>query len=116
VAAAHLIFVGSCKLSSAAEGDTEGGLDRATVAALYLEHADELRRMLLGVLRDGQLAADALQLAFVRAMECGGDVRDESRKAWLFRVAYNEALAILRRAATHQRATERLGCERRSND
>lgn len=100
-------------LSSAEEqGLDRPGLDREAVAALYLEHADELRRMLLGLLRDGPLVADALQLAFLKAMECGGEVRDESRKTWLFRVAYNEAMAVHRRSATAQRARERLATGR----
>jgi len=85
----------------------EGALDAALVAALYVEHAEELRRFLLGVLRDPQLASDALQATFVKLVEKGGSSREESRKAWLFRVAFHEALALRRRADVDQRAVRR---------
>jgi RNA polymerase sigma-70 factor (ECF subfamily) len=83
-------------------------LDSATIAALYREHSAELRRFLVGVLRDETLAADTLQVAFVRAMEVGHTTGEESRKAWLFRVAYNEALAVRRREAVGKRILDNL--------
>jgi RNA polymerase sigma factor (sigma-70 family) len=84
-------------------------IDAAIVAALYLEHADELRRFLTGVLRDADLAGDVLQAAFARLIELGHTVREgTSRKSWLFSVAYHEALAIRRRAATEQKVVGRL--------
>jgi RNA polymerase sigma-70 factor (ECF subfamily) len=83
-------------------------LDAATIEALYRDHADELRRFLVGVLRDESLAADAMQVAFVRAMEVGHTAGEESRKSWLFRVAYNEALALRRREATGKRIVASL--------
>jgi RNA polymerase sigma-70 factor (ECF subfamily) len=86
-------------------------LDPGAVAALYVQHSDELRRFLIGVLRDSQLASDVLQTTFVKLVERGGPRAEESRKAWLFRVAYHEALAqrrrqnlgneVLRRVAWH---------------
>lgn len=72
-------------------------LDPAAVAALYVQHGEELRRFLIGVLRDPQLASDVLQTTFVKLVERGGRSAEESRKAWLFRVAYHEALAQRRR-------------------
>lgn len=86
----------------------EGKLDPAEVAALYLEHGDELRRFLLGVIRDPQLVNDALQVAFTKLVERGHGTRSESRKAWLFRVAYNEALAVRRREAVGDRVFRRV--------
>jgi RNA polymerase sigma-70 factor (ECF subfamily) len=83
-------------------------LDSETVESLYREHAAELRRFLVGVLRDESLASDATQAAFVKAMELGRVVRDQSRKAWLFRVAYHEALAIRRRETTGNRILDSL--------
>jgi len=83
------------------------------VAALYLEHADELRRFLTGVLHDADLAGDVLQAAFARLIELGHTVREgASRKSWLFSVAYHEALAIRRRAATEQKVVGRLAAGR----
>jgi RNA polymerase sigma-70 factor (ECF subfamily) len=83
-------------------------IDPAKVAALYVEHGQQLRSFLLGVLRNEHLAADVLQLTFVKVLEQGHTAQDESLKGWLFRVAYNEALIVRRREAVHGRATERL--------
>jgi len=83
-------------------------VDSAMVAALYVEHAEELQRFLAGVLRDPQLAADALQAAFVKMVERGHNTQAESRKAWLFRVAYHEAIALRRKDAARDRATRKL--------
>jgi RNA polymerase sigma factor (sigma-70 family) len=72
-------------------------LDPSVVATLYLEHGEELRRFLLGILRDAQLTSDVLQATFVKLVQRGHETRAESRKAWLFRVAYHEAMAYRRR-------------------
>jgi len=86
----------------------EGKLDGAVVAALYVEHGETLRRFLLGVLRDAQLANDVLQATFAKMVEQGHTTRESSRKAWLFRVAYHEAMAVRRRQATGERIVRRL--------
>ena len=91
-------------------------LDAALVAALYVEHAEELRRFLVGVLRDSQLAADALQTTFVRLVEKGGRTREETRKAWLFRVAFHEALALRRRQQAGDKAVQGAAWSRRSSE
>jgi RNA polymerase sigma-70 factor (ECF subfamily) len=75
----------------------KGQLDPSVVAALYVEHGEELRRFLLGILRDAQLASDVLQATFAKLVQRGHETRSESRKAWLFRVAYHEAMAYRRR-------------------
>jgi len=80
-----------------------GPLDPSVVAALYVEHGEELRRFLLGMLRDAQLTADVLQATFVKMVQRGHETREESRKAWLFRVAYNEAMAYRRREGVGDR-------------
>lgn len=88
---------------SAAE---EGKIDRAVVESLYEQHGAELQRFLLGILRDSQLASDAFQATFTKAIERGHTSRPETRKAWLFRVAYNEAMLIRRRGAATKRMLE----------
>ncbi len=82
-------------------------LDASTVAALYLEHADELRRFLIGLLRHSELAADALQTTFTKAVEQGHTARQETLKSWLFTVAYHEAMLIRRRQGVTERAMEK---------
>ncbi len=86
----------------------EGKLDSAVVAALFEQHSQELLRFLVGVVRDHQLASDALQAAFTKMVERGHETSEESRKAWLFRVAYNEALLVRRRQKTGKSVLERV--------
>lgn len=74
-----------------------GPLDPAIVAALYLEHGEALRRFLTGVTRDAALAQDVVQTTFAKLAELGSKTQTESRKAWLFRVAFHEALEARRR-------------------
>lgn len=83
-------------------------IDSAFVAALYEEHADELRRFLFGVLRDHDLSTDALQNAFSKMIEVGHTARQETLKGWLFRVAYHEALALRRRQGVDGKAMRKL--------
>jgi RNA polymerase sigma-70 factor (ECF subfamily) len=90
-------------------------IDPALVAALFLEHEEELRRFLTGVLRDRQLAGDALQNTFAKVIQHGHGVREESRKAWLFRVAFNEAMMLRRRNAAGDRVLRKAAWTRRSS-
>lgn len=83
-------------------------IDPQVVSALYVEYGDELRAFLIGVLRDTDLASEALQSAFSKAVESGHTARAESLKGWLFRVAYNEALVLRRRQGVHERSLARL--------
>lgn len=86
----------------------ESRLESAVVKALYREHADELRAFLTGVLRNGDLAGEALQATFVKAMEVGHTAREETRKGWLFRVAFHEAMAIRRRDQRYHKSIRQL--------
>ncbi len=83
-------------------------IDSVVIAALYHEHAGELRHFVLGVLRDHDLTADVLQNTFSKAVETGHTVRAETFKGWLFRVAFHEAMAVRRRQGIDGRALERL--------
>ena len=83
-------------------------IEPAVVAALYLEHGDELKRFLVGVLRDAPLANDVLQATFVKLVEQGHTTRETSRKAWLFRVAFHEAMAVRRRQSVGDKVVRRL--------
>lgn len=85
----------------------QGPLDPAAVAALYEQYADELRRFIAGVLHDATLAQDVVQTAFAKLVEQGGQTRSESRKSWLFRVAFHEALDARRRLGRQDFALRR---------
>jgi RNA polymerase sigma factor (sigma-70 family) len=84
------------------------GFDRALVAELYEKYGNELRRFVLGVVRDPERAGDVVQAAFVRAAELGHTARPETIKGWLFQVAFREALTVRRRVEARDRAVRRL--------
>ncbi|MCA9270919.1 MAG: sigma-70 family RNA polymerase sigma factor [Planctomycetales bacterium] len=90
----------------------ESRLDPAVVSALYLEHGEQLHRFLHGVLRDPQLAHDVLQATFMKAVQVGHTAQEETRKAWLFRVAYHEAMAVRRRQGVDGRAMQKIAASR----
>lgn len=73
------------------------------VAQLHELHSRELLLFLTGILRDAHLAADVVQIAFSRLLEQGGQTAEASRKAWLFRVGYNEAIDWRRKQARRDR-------------
>jgi len=85
-----------------------GQLDPSVMAALYVEHGEELRRFLLGILRDAQLTSDVLQATFVKMVQRGHETQEGSRKAWLFRVAYHEAMAYRRREGVGDKVLRRM--------
>lgn len=96
--------------------EDNGRIDPAVVAALYAQHADELRAFLIGVLRNRESAADALQTTFSRLLEKGHTAKEEHLKGWLFRVAYNEAMLLRRRSASQQNSLQRAAWLRESGE
>ena len=89
-------------------GQTATRIDAAVVAALYERYADELGLFLRGVLRNSDLAAEALQTTFAKAVESGHTAREESLKGWLFRVAFHEAVLLRRRGQLHHRSLRQI--------
>ncbi len=81
---------------------------QARVQALHAAHSEELRRFVLGVVRDPDLTSDVMQATFSKALELGHNVRPETMKGWLFRVAYHEALELRRRRIAGDSARRRL--------
>ena len=71
-------------------------------------HAEELCRFLVGVVGEMSLAQDLVQIAFRKLVEVGHETEADRRKAWLFQVAYREALAHRRRNATRKKILEQL--------
>lgn len=82
--------------------------DRARMAAFHAAFGDELRRFVLGVVRDPAVADDVVQATFLKAVEQGHAARPETYKGWVFRVAYHEAVAGRRKDATRDRGRLRL--------
>jgi RNA polymerase sigma factor (sigma-70 family) len=83
--------------------------DRTVVAALvsgdprgldsaYRTYADRLFTYCRGMLRDSEAAADAVHDTFILANQRAGQLRDPERlRSWLYAIARNECLRILRR-------------------
>lgn len=86
---------------------TESSEPLDSAALLYAEHSDELRTFLLGVLRNPDLAAEALQATFVKVLEFSQTAKPETFKGWLFKVALNEALGIKRLQKRDRQLTEK---------
>ncbi len=78
--------------SRAARGDT------AAFTAVYERHHQALYRYCGSILRHEEDAQDALQSTMARAFAALQDEqRDFELKPWLFRIAHNEAISILRK-------------------
>ena len=76
----------------AAEGD-----ERA-FAAIYKRYHQDLYRFCLAIVRNPQDAQDALQNAMVKALRAlPGETRRIQLKPWLYRIARNESIEMLRR-------------------
>jgi RNA polymerase sigma-70 factor (ECF subfamily) len=83
-------------------------IDPVNEANWFAEFVAELRTFLLGVLRNDDLAGEALQATLVKAIERGHEARPETRRGWLFRVALNEALVLKRKAKIQERSFRQL--------
>jgi RNA polymerase sigma factor (sigma-70 family) len=73
-------------------------------AALYRQHAGDLRRLLLALLRHPADAEDALQQVFLKLLEHHHSLRAGTAKSWLFTVAYHEAMTVRRRRGADTKA------------
>jgi RNA polymerase sigma-70 factor, ECF subfamily len=71
---------------------------RVFVEALFAKHHGEIYAYLVRMLRDGELAADLTQDAFVKAYKNYDTLeKDENARAWLYQIAHRVALDDLRR-------------------
>ena len=71
---------------------------RIFVEALFAKHHGEIYAYLVRMLRDGELAADLTQDAFVKAYKNYDTLeKDENARAWLYQIAHRVALDELRR-------------------
>jgi len=74
-----------------------GGDERA-FAEIFERHHQAVYRYCRSILGNGEDAADALQSTMAAALRgLDGETRSIALKPWLFRIAHNEALSILRR-------------------
>lgn len=103
----HHDWVALPESSSVSEREPDR-LPAQQAGALYLEYSQQLLAFATGLLRDRELAQDVVQVTFGKALEHAGAIPPEGRKAWLFRVARNEALLVRRREGVTQRAFDRI--------
>src|SRR5690349_18505991 len=88
--------------SRAARGDARA------FAAVYERHHQALYRYCRSILRHDEDAQDALQSTFARAFAAlQTEQRDFELRPWLFRIAHNEAISILRRRPVTDELDER---------
>lgn len=82
---------------------------------IFARHHQAVYRYCRSLLGNGEDAADALQntmASVLRSLE--GETRDIALKAWLFRVAHNEAISILRRTRPQSELDDGQPCTRLS--
>lgn len=91
-------------MTTADQGRNDPAAATDRVTALYECYAEELRLFLTGVLRNADLADEALQNTFAKAVESGHTAREESIKGWLFQVGFREAVLLRRRGQVHDRS------------
>ena len=74
------------------------GGNRAAFAAIFDRYHQELFRYCVSIVHDQEDAADALQSTMLRALRAlEGDDRDVAVRPWLYRIAHNESISLLRR-------------------
>jgi RNA polymerase sigma factor (sigma-70 family) len=80
---------------------------RSAFALLYERHYQALYRYCRSILREDEDARDALQNTMMRAFAAlSARERDLAVRPWLFRIAHNEAITILRKRRPTERATQ----------
>src|SRR5438105_3408455 len=81
--------------------------DRRAFAVLYERHFQSLYRYCLSIVRTPEDAQDALQSALERAFAAlRARERDVSVRPWLFRIAHNESVSLLRRRRPDDRVLD----------
>ena len=81
------------RLSRRAKRGDEGAFEE-----IFRSHHQELYRYCLAILRDRDDAEDALQATMAAALRSlPGEERHVEIRPWLFRVAHNEAISLLRK-------------------
>ncbi|MEZ6066942.1 MAG: RNA polymerase sigma factor [Planctomycetaceae bacterium] len=111
----------SAEIEASSLGDSEGvysissrlALPASEAGALYLEYGERLLAFAFGILGQREVAREVVQATFEKALRGAGGVPPEARKAWLYKVARNEALLARRRQGAEGRAHERKVEERR---
>jgi len=96
--------------------EPQGQQSPAPIGGLYQQLAPELRAFLLGLLKDHDLADEALHASFTKIIEKQETIRDSNPRAWLFQVAYHEAMAVRRKQGVERRRLQGLAWLKRERE
>jgi RNA polymerase sigma factor (sigma-70 family) len=98
----HLRLSSDARLARlAGEGDGQA------FATIFERYHQPLYRYCRSIVRDPDDASDALQSTMANALRAlSGPQTDVALRSWLFRIAHNEAVSILRRRRPHQELEE----------
>ncbi|MBI1346520.1 sigma-70 family RNA polymerase sigma factor [bacterium] len=88
------------------DSDVTQRLRPTEVESLYHQYSQRLTAYLIGVLKDADRAAEALQNTFQRVLESGHTAQQASFQGWIYKVAFHEAMALKRKIAIDQRAQQ----------
>ena len=92
--------------------DNSNQIDEQFVEDHFRRHHEELNRFLIGLLGDSHLAADALQSTFTKLIQSASSLKPVAIRAWLFRVAYNQAMEYRRHGDVNRRALQKIASDR----
>ncbi len=91
-------LLGARPVAVAMTGTWDHDAASAFVETLFARHHGEIYAYLVRMLRDGELAADLTQDAFVKAYRAYDTLqKGENARAWLYQIAHRVALDELRR-------------------
>jgi len=76
--------------------------DRRALTELFERYAARLYALAVAVLRDGPAAEDAVQQVFLRLLEARRGPEPGHFRAWLYRIAHNETMQMLRSGKRRQ--------------
>jgi RNA polymerase sigma factor (sigma-70 family) len=86
-----------------------GAGDPRAFALIFERHHQALYRYCMSLLRDPEEAGDALQNTMLKALRNLAGNREKRGvplRPWLFRIAHNEAISLLRRRKPHEELTD----------
>jgi RNA polymerase sigma factor (sigma-70 family) len=90
--AGTLRLTSDARLARLAASGSEGAM-----AAIFERHHQALHRYCHSILGNGHDAADALQNTMIKALRSlPGETRQIALRPWLYRIAYNESISVLR--------------------
>ncbi len=99
----------SSKSTGPAGNGPSDDANRERVAQWHSQQVQWLRVFVFGILRNNDLVGDVLQTVFRKALEHGESVDPLAVRAWLTRVAHNEALLLKRKQGVDSRAMTKIG-------